>query len=293
MDTNSNTKNNNNNKKLKVALLFSGQARFFDSEPYESIKKHILDNPNYDCETFCHFWWDNGIQLKYECSPWNGWGELPIRKDTYQKLYDLYKPVSIKWNFPLAREETDFGLNTIHVNTPYNVRSMYTSLQRVYEQFEKVNNLKFDSNSKYDFIVRIRYDTILEEFPDLKELSKIYTEPTLFVTDKYPIEKYPESVFKDICVNECWFTNSLEFSNYLFNIKNHILDLYTTTQNISDEQLFSEYIKRYLNSSTKEEENKNEVNKNEDKKVVKLPTRIFKAEIPQKNTHLHLLKKEE
>ena len=94
-------------------------------------------------------------------------------------------------------------------------------------------------------------------------------------------------------MNECWFTNSLEFSNYLFNIKNHILDLYTTTQNISDEQLFSEYIKRYLNSSTKEEENKNEVNKNEDKKVVKLPTRIFKAEIPQKNTHLHLLKKEE
>lgn len=277
-----------NNKKLKIALLFSGQARFFDSEPYESIKKHILDNPNYDCEIYCHFWWDNGIQLKYECSPWNGWGELPIRKDTYQKLYDLYKPVSIKWNFPLAREETDFGLNTIHVNTPYNVRSMYTSLQRVYEQFETVNNLKFDSNSKYDFIVRIRYDTILEEFPDLKELSEIYTEPTLFVTDKYPIEKYPESVFKDIYVNECWFTNSLEFSNYLFNIKNHIFDLYTTTQNISDEQLFSEYIKRYLNSSTKEEKNKNE-----DKKVVKLPTRIFKAEIPQKNTHLHLLKKEE
>ncbi len=227
-----------NNKKLKIALLFSGQARFFDSEPYESIKKHILDNPNYDCDIYCHFWWDNGIQLKYECSPWNGWGELPIRKDTFQKLYDLYKPVSIKWNFPLAREETDFGLNTIHVNTPYNVRSMYTSLQRVYEQFETVNNLKFDSNSKYDFIVRIRYDTILEEFPDLKELSEIYTEPTLFVTDKYPVEKYPESVFKDICVNECWFTNSLEFSNYLFNIKNHIFDLYTTTQNISDEQLF-------------------------------------------------------
>ena len=118
----------------KVALLFSGQARFFDSESYNSIKKYILDK--YNCDTFCHFWWDNGIGLKYECSPWSGFNEIPMRSDTFKKLYELYKPKSINWDFPLAREKSDFGYKTIHVNTPYNLRSMYTSLQYVYNQFE-------------------------------------------------------------------------------------------------------------------------------------------------------------
>jgi hypothetical protein len=251
----------------KIAILFSGQARFFDSEPYDSIKKHLLDK--YDCDVFCHFWWDNGIGLKYECSPWNGWEEIPIRSDTFQKLYDLYKPKSIKWNFPLAREDCDFGYKTIHINTPYNIRSMYTSLQRVYNHFEEFQNSKNGCKTKYDFIIRIRYDTIITAFPDLTKLNNEY----LYVYDKYedrimyPEDKYPG--ISNIAINECWITNE-ENAKKLFQIKNHIENLYSKTDVISDEQLFTEYVKQ-LNI-----------------KVVKLNEKEFCTIVPYKSTHNHL-----
>jgi hypothetical protein len=245
--------------KLKIALLFSGQARFFDSDSYYSIKKHIIDNPNYECDTYCHFWWDNGVGLKYECSPWNGWNEIQIRSDTFKKLYDLYHPISIKWNFPLARENTDFGLNTIHVNTPYNVRSMYTSLQHVYNQFIETKT------KQYDFIIRLRYDTIIESFLNLNLLDK----------DKfYTFDKYPQ--IKDIIVNECWITNETD-AKHLFNIRNNMYDLYNITNNLSDEQLFTEHCKKMITL----EERKND--------IIKLDETLFKTVIPYKDTHSYLL----
>jgi hypothetical protein len=245
---------------IKVALLFSGQARFFDSESFDSIKKYILDK--YNCDTFCHFWWDNGIGLKYECSPWSGFNEIPIRPDTFKKLYELYKPKSINWDFPLSREKSDFGYKTIHVNSPYNIRSMYTSLQHVYNQFEEYC---LQNNTKYDFVIRIRYDSIIKSFPDLTKLNNGY----LYVYDKYRNkELYPEEVYpgiNNICVNECWLTNQ-ENAKQLFQIKDHIFDLYSTIDVISDEQLFTEYIKQ-LNI-----------------KVKKCDETIFHTEIPKNTT---------
>jgi hypothetical protein len=250
---------------IKVALLFSGQARFFDSESYISIKKFILDK--YDCDTFCHFWWDNGVGLRYECSPWNGWNEIPIRSDTFKKINEIYNPKSMKWDFPLARENIDFGYNTIHMNTPYHVRSMYTSLQRVYQLFHEY---VLKTNTHYDFVIRIRYDTIITAFPNLNEINnqKLYVPDKYSSRELYPEEKYPG--ISKICINECWITD-MRNAFYLFNIINEIQNLYLITNNISDEQLFTAYIEKL------------KIN------VEKCSEDIFNVIVPYKSTHQHLI----
>tara|TARA_R100001163_G_C5068190_1_gene208135 strand:+ start:3376 stop:3552 length:177 start_codon:yes stop_codon:yes gene_type:complete len=55
---------------MKIALQFSGQPRFIEDKIcYISIKNNILDK--YDCDVFCHFWWDENPDLLYDAAPWS------------------------------------------------------------------------------------------------------------------------------------------------------------------------------------------------------------------------------
>ena len=58
---------------------------------------------------------------------------------------------------------------TTNPRTPYNLTSMYTSIKRSYELMEEYVKM---TGIKYDFVVRYRYDGIIDFFPNLYLLPK-------------------------------------------------------------------------------------------------------------------------
>lgn len=157
---------------MKVALLLTGQPRFLTGESYESIKKEILRN--YDVDVFCHTWWEP--DTIYQTAPWSGLGTIKISGDVPKIIETIYSPKVLKVEKPKSPQ--DFSnlqvfKNTSHITTPYNLSSMYLSIQKCYEIFRDYSE---SNNISYDWVIRLRYDGFVEKFPDLNSLKsgKIY-----------------------------------------------------------------------------------------------------------------------
>jgi hypothetical protein len=152
---------------MKLALVFSGQPRFFENTAYSSIKKHLIDK--HECDVYAHFWFSPDSNTKYETALWSGLGELTFPSDTVDRFTKLYKPLNIQYNTPVLNSEIK---NTyLRSNSPrsaYNVSSKYTSIKLSFKLIENIE--------KYDFIVNIRSDLVIFDIPDITAFSteKIY-----------------------------------------------------------------------------------------------------------------------
>ena len=88
-------------KRLKVALLFSGQPRYLDNPyPRSSHKKHIIDR--YDTDVFCHTWWDK----ENECYPVGSWSTIS-KCDSSGKELEIIKTL-------LDFKESKEGISFLH-----------------------------------------------------------------------------------------------------------------------------------------------------------------------------------
>lgn len=151
---------------MKIALLLSGQPRFVDGPGYASIKEKILDV--YDCDVFCHFWWTKSGGT-YITAPWSTLGDMPIPDNAETQIRELYNPKKMHYDKPLLESEVKTGyVRTSAPTTPYNLQSMYTSMQRSHRLMEKYVK---ETKTQYDFVIRLRYDAILTAFPDLTTLT--------------------------------------------------------------------------------------------------------------------------
>lgn len=215
------------NKKLKLALIFSGQPRFYNSKSYNSIKEKILDV--YDCDVFCHFWWDGKGEGEYFPSHWNKLGPIKMDSNTEENLKKMYNPVRIQYDFPLDKEPIDSNRhNPSHPATGYNLRSMYTSMKRAYKLYE-------ENKKDYDFIVRLRYDFFIEKFPDLNS----YTSNDLILVN------FEDRT--DIVPNEIWVCKP-HISSYLFNILDYSTEYNNNGVMWNDEQQFNAHVRDKFNS---------------------------------------------
>lgn len=153
---------------MKIALLLTGQPRFLTGESYDSIKRELLRN--YDVDIFCHTWWKDNAS--YITAPWSGLGTIKIEGDIPQIIENIYSPKILSFDPPMlpsSFEGLDYYKNTSHQSTPYNLSSMYLSIYKCYEIFRDFCD---SNNVTYDWVIRMRYDGIIDKFPDLNTLKK-------------------------------------------------------------------------------------------------------------------------
>jgi hypothetical protein len=242
---------------MKVALLFYGQPRFVGNEDViKSYKKDILDK--YDTDVFCHTWWtDKGGE--YDCSTWSKITNCPISSNTLDIIRETYSPIVLKYDEPRIFEFPPKVMLYVekftgkHPDGDYynhknysNILSQLYSIQKVSEIFE--SHADKHSETKYDWIVLARYDTVLIDFPDLYKCNpnKFYLPnhhpkfPDVICTFGLKFLEWSKNVFYDVdCGREAfvyeniWHPSPEAFKFCSFMKRFSVHDLNPCSMNVS------------------------------------------------------------
>ena len=112
---------------LRIALVLSGQPRFYASESYVSMRRHLMEP--YEAEVFFHCWWSaEDVGKPYSVAPWSGLRKheaLPnfpgneatasaapvtiissavqVEGDLPSKLVELYRPKAHEFEAPRTK----------------------------------------------------------------------------------------------------------------------------------------------------------------------------------------------
>jgi len=198
--------------RLKIALVFSGQPRFVSSSSYESIKSNLLDR--YDCDTYSHFWLSNSKSHNFRN---NSAPNINKINKNIEDFKILYTPINIQIDEPL--NEIDVmnplkkidNLKFINDNNKlydfiYKYISRYTSFKKAFSLIKDI--------TKYDYIINLRTDLLINKLPDLNTLSKdkIYSP----LRNRNDNEKYVDTL--NILPNK--------YASYLFNLIDIFTDIY-------------------------------------------------------------------
>lgn len=170
-------------KKLKVALILSGQPRFHIGKSYDSTVEKIIKP--YDADVYQHAWIDPDKKFEYPAAAWsNIKGPVLFPETIKDDLLKMYNPKGYKFEPPKKFEE--FFTQVASRDEEYlsrNMPSMFYSLQQS-------DLLRQESKVEYDFVIRSRTDKImLEDLPDLNTLKR----GVLYIPDDCPNPK----VFND------------------------------------------------------------------------------------------------
>lgn len=214
----------------KVALFISGQPRFVDSISYKYIKQNILDK--YDCDVFCHTWFDTEHTMS--TAPWSGLNAFKCKGDEIELINTLYSPKAFTYDLPLKNEEIDTSHFKYVENpkTPYNLVSMYTSMQRCFQNFMNYYN---GNPLEYDIYIRLRYDVIPTIIPQLDTLEKGMT---------YFVHHHGD---RPVLANNMFISASFKSMSLLMNVVNKLNHFGDLGYKINDEEIIyhlisSEYI---------------------------------------------------
>jgi len=184
---------------MKVAVGFYGQPRFVNvAAVVNSIKSKILDR--FDCDVFAHLWYDPNA-VSYDAGSWSNLGKDPVLYDAPAIFQRLYNPVKMiiekprRFKFYWEKEYLDkyFTGKNPHWNADNysNVLSQFYSIEQVYKL------IYYHPEENYDFLVLIRTDLIMEDFPDLNQLPS--RDPN-YAHSVYVDGRYGEGSFPAQCM---------------------------------------------------------------------------------------------
>lgn len=155
---------------MKVACLYYGQPRFVHN-PYciESHKKFIFDR--YDTDVYAHLWWDKEL-VEWEFSNWGQMDEAPNTPDGLDVFLEKWKPLKYEAEKPIDfhnekmwnEVQRRFDTNRFTQRKLHHALSQLYSIQKVTEMVDDIN--------KYDFIITIRSDINIWDYPDLNSLPR-------------------------------------------------------------------------------------------------------------------------
>lgn len=192
---------------MKIAMTISGQPRQY-AAGFLECKKWLLDR--YDIDVYLHSWVDNEF-YKYD---FFDEGKLQTTytatENTYKELLELYKPKNHLFERAIKFDATDIkGSNNQRLNSQL---GMWMSLKRVWDLVE-------ESNIKYDYIIRTRYDLqftdlVVESCPLISNITELdpnqvnlfdYTNDDhrilnvndLFAVGGYDVMKIYHNLFQD------------------------------------------------------------------------------------------------
>jgi hypothetical protein len=165
---------------MRTAICFHGQPRFYD-EMYDHIWKNLIEK--YKADVFIHTYWSTShVGELYPVRVLEAFNEedIKIKEDSIEKLTELYKPVSIEYDW----------YDSIKIN------KHQTNYYQYYTQYA-VKNLKCEheqqNNFKYDMIIRARLDYACRRLDYDLDLSYLWVP--------------------DTCPNETLYTDAFSVSN--------------------------------------------------------------------------------
>ena len=138
---------------LKIALCLSGQPRCV-KEGYEYYKKNLLDH--YDVDVFCHVWDTAGAEHIAAYKPITLMIEKPLTNDLSK--YTRVPPPQPNWKVKdPAKSVWNLTYSLMKAN----------EIRKVYEE---------ETQTKYDWVIRSRYDFALNVVIPFEELdnTKMY-----------------------------------------------------------------------------------------------------------------------
>jgi hypothetical protein len=163
---------NANMNKKRVALLLFGQPRFTGNRLVTYLlKKKLLDR--YATDVFACVWFDSNSS--YERSDWTlskniKGGEL-VRKSAINDLYSRYGCENLKVISPQKFTVPDFvPVEKYHaLNVKKNLSNILSQLYIFQEAGRFISTAEIDN---YDFIVIARTDLLINNIPNLDDLSE-------------------------------------------------------------------------------------------------------------------------
>jgi|688.fasta_scaffold05728_16 hypothetical protein len=203
---------------MKVAILFFGQPRFIENAQVLHTYKNLIKR--YDADVFCHVWWEeSGIYETATCSTLNGCrihkNAIDIIKENYRpKVIDVeqsrkfFMPIQVK-QFLDAKFTNRFEhWNERNYGCVLSQLYSIQSVSRLFEQYEKENN------QKYDWIFLVRYDGYIHALPRLDHPK--LPQDKFYISDHHP--NFPDLVF-------CY---SRRFCDWSSNVFDDISSVYHT-----------------------------------------------------------------
>jgi len=177
---------------MKIALCFSGLPRHIELS-YFDIRRYFIDGN--DVDIYGHFWWNNSWQGKINRLHV---AERFKNKDLIQEFIKFYNPKKI-----INEDLPDFDPNNINVEkySNHQKESLYDKLMRSFVSYtyytrylsmKKVNDLVLDSTIKYDMIVHLRPDLMLDTKINSfkREIENLNTNMIYFPSTKEGGTKY-------------------------------------------------------------------------------------------------------
>lgn len=186
---------------LKTAVCITGQPRHFE-ETYSNIYNNII-KPN-NADVFLHAWFDekdSGSTIKNAGVTYykNKNKNYIVKKDTYDKLKELYKPIDFIIEKQIYfKDIIETNILSFLENNNINYNSTFSMFYSLLKCGELIRNYEQKSNFKYDYIIKIRFDVFLN---------------APIIVNKFD-SKYFNNPYTTSLDDRIWFSNS----NNMYNI---------------------------------------------------------------------------
>ncbi len=206
----------------RVALLMSGHLRSYN-EAYASIKKFILDM--YNPDVFIHtynspgYWTpDDNLELDNK--------HLDYTKEDFHHLKMLYAPIKLQIETLTPELQKSYRDEANKLFEKYgtkkrwgrngNIIAMFHNLKKCYNLMKDYEQSK---NIKYDFIIRIRPDLVINSISTIFYLDN----------DLYLAEKEEKEFYEDVL-----FAGKRDSMDKILNLYDYIEELYKQENNLLD-----------------------------------------------------------
>lgn len=161
---------------MKIALLYFGQPRFVNNlHCIETQRKHIMSQG--ECDVFAHLW--EPTPQGYDFATWSGLRNLQANPSDIVDFIKEKNPVVIKTerNRSFIEEEL---FSKIQDRLPgdeakkYNFNLCLSQLYSIEQCIELFEDYVRKTNTQYDYVIFMRTDLCIWDFPILKDLQKGY-----------------------------------------------------------------------------------------------------------------------
>ena len=163
---------------MKISLCFSGNLRFIDN-CYPNIKKYLLDDLKPDI--YAHFWWDNEYQgkiFRFHSA------DRFEKQDLGKYFCDLYKPKNIilepQGKFIDVYTGGDNDICKGNDNILWGQINYFNQQSQYYSKM-KATELCVQSGIKYDYIIHLRTDAVIENNNNILQYIKQNKENKIFI----------------------------------------------------------------------------------------------------------------
>lgn len=209
---------------MKIALIYFGQPRFINNAfCFESQKNSIMSQG--ECDIFAHLW--EPTDKGYDFSTWSGLTNVESSNNDIEVFKEKWNPKAIltEKNMQFASESLYDKFQSILPGDDeklYNFNICLSQLYSLEKAIELYENYVKESNEKYDYVVFLRTDLCIWEFPDLNYLEKdIFYFSSFFSFDHFADlcfitdPKYVDGLkaFSFVTNEEISFENELHFGN--------------------------------------------------------------------------------